>query len=164
MNRYEDVGVCVVFPLTTVTTPANMCFQLQGPTIGSALLMEDEVLISKVIQLQPIKKYSEVSKEKVKVALRYSCPDLRGYEVVIRASVNKERNEWKDLETRNVRKPSGKTLLGSIPLKRGYSLIHVAMVAKFLADNKLNTSLKKRIRTTFINLIEFHLTCQMLLE
>ena len=120
LNCYEDVGVCVVSPLTTVTTPAmNMCFQLQGPTIGSALLIGDEVLISKVIQFQPIEKSSKVSKEKVKVALRYSCPDLRGYEVVIKASVNKERNEWKDLETRNVRKPSGKTLLGSIPLKRG---------------------------------------------
>lgn len=120
MNCYEDVGVCVVFPLTTVTTPVMaMCFQLQGPTIGSALLIEDEVLISEVIQLQPIEKSSKVSKKKVKVALRYRCPDLRGYEVVIKASVNKERNEWKDLETRNVRKPSGKTLLGSIPLKRG---------------------------------------------
>ena len=44
------------------------------------------------------------------------------------------------------------------------SLRHVAMVANFLYDNKLETSLKKRIRTVsnFIDLIQFHLICQML--
>ena len=38
------------------------------------------------------------------------------------------------------------------------------MVANFLYDNKLETSLKKRIRTVsnFIDLIQFHLICQML--
>ena len=43
-------------------------------------------------------------------------------------------------------------------------LRHVAVVAKFLDDNKLKTSLKKGIRTisNFIDVIEFHLTCQML--
>ena len=42
------------------------------------------------------------------------------------------------------------------------SLRHVAMVAKFLNDNKPKTSLKKRIRTVsnFIGLIQFHLICQ----
>ena len=38
------------------------------------------------------------------------------------------------------------------------------MVENFLDDNKLETSLKKRIRTVsnFIDLIQFHLICQML--
>ena len=41
---------------------------------------------------------------------------------------------------------------------------HVAMVAHFLDDNKTKTSLKKLIRTAsyFIDLIQFHLICQML--
>ena len=42
---------------------------------------------------------------------------------------------------------------------------HVAMVAHFLDDNKTKTSLKKLlIRTVsyFIDLIQFHLICQML--
>ena len=41
---------------------------------------------------------------------------------------------------------------------------HVAMVAKFLEDNKPKTSLKKWIRTVsnFNDLIQFHLTCRML--
>ena len=44
------------------------------------------------------------------------------------------------------------------------SLRHVAMVAKFLDDNKPKTSLKKRIRTVsnFDDLIQFHLICQMM--
>ena len=38
------------------------------------------------------------------------------------------------------------------------------MVANFLDDNKAKTSLKKWIRTVlyFIDLIQFHLICQML--
>ena len=44
------------------------------------------------------------------------------------------------------------------------SLRHVAMVAKFPEDHKPKTSLKKWIRTVsnFNDLIQFHLTCQML--
>ena len=47
---------------------------------------------------------------------------------------------------------------------REKSLRHVAMVAKFLDDNKPKTSLKKWIHavTNFIDLIQFHLICQML--
>ena len=44
-------------------------------------------------------------------------------------------------------------------------LCHVAMVAKFLDENKLKTSLKKsRIHTVsnYIDLIQFHLICKML--
>ena len=44
------------------------------------------------------------------------------------------------------------------------SLCHVAMVAKFLDDNKPKISLKKWIRTVsnFDDLIQFHLICQMM--
>ena len=44
------------------------------------------------------------------------------------------------------------------------SLRHVAMVAKFLDDNKPKTSLKKGIRTVsnFVDFIPFHLICQIL--
>ena len=44
------------------------------------------------------------------------------------------------------------------------SLRHIAMVAKFLDDNKPKTSLKKQIHTVtnLINLVRFHLICQML--
>ena len=44
------------------------------------------------------------------------------------------------------------------------SLRHIAMVAKFLDDNKPKASLKKRIHTVtnLIDLIRFHLFCQML--
>ena len=46
------------------------------------------------------------------------------------------------------------------------SLRHVAMVAKFLDDNKAKTSLKKWIRTAsnFIDLIQFLLICKVIGE
>ena len=44
------------------------------------------------------------------------------------------------------------------------SLRHVAMIAKFLEDNKTKTPLKKWIRivSKFIDLIHFHLICKIL--
>ena len=47
---------------------------------------------------------------------------------------------------------------------REKSLRQVAMVVKFLDDNKPKTSIKKWVRavSNFIDLIQFHLICQML--
>ena len=44
------------------------------------------------------------------------------------------------------------------------SLSHVAMIAKFLEDNKPKTALKIWIRTVsnLVNIIQFHLICQIL--
>ena len=52
----------------------------------------------------------------------------------------------------------------SVKNREEKSLRHVAMVAKFLDDNTPKTSLKKWICTVsnFIDLILFHLICQML--
>ena len=49
-------------------------------------------------------------------------------------------------------------------LERRKLLRHVAMIAKFLDDNKPKTSLKKSIRTVsnFINLTQFHLIRKIL--
>ena len=49
-------------------------------------------------------------------------------------------------------------------LYRERSLRQVAMVTKFLDDNKPKTSIKKWLRTVsnFIDLIQFHLICPML--
>ena len=51
-----------------------------------------------------------------------------------------------------------------VAVEREKSLRHVAMVVKFLDDNKPKTSLEKWIHTLskFIDLIQFHLSCQML--
>ena len=51
-----------------------------------------------------------------------------------------------------------------VAVEREKSLRHVAMVVKFLDDNKPKSSLEKWIHTLskFIDLIQFHLICQML--
>ena len=66
---------------------------------------------------------------------------------------------WRQLELRHFSHQ-----LNSKIIQRRKSLRHVATVANFLNDNKLETSLKKWIRTVsnFIDLIQFHLICQML--
>ena len=46
--------------------------------------------------------------EKVTVRLSHSASDLKGYELVIKELVDLDNNEWKDLDTRNVWKASGR--------------------------------------------------------
>ena len=77
---------------------------------------------------------------------------------------------WSNLkrdETCYVTSARTKTFFASIEFQNNTeekSLRHVATVASFLNNNKLKTSLKKWIRTVsiFIDLIQFHLICQML--
>ena len=73
----------------------------------------------------------------------------------------------KRVETCYVTSARTKTFFASIEFQNNReekSLRHVAMVANFLNDNKLKTSLKKWIRSVsnFIDLIQFHLICQIL--
>ena len=73
----------------------------------------------------------------------------------------------KRVETCYVTSARAKTFFASIEFENNReekSLRHVAMVANFLNDNKLKTSLKKWKRTVsnFIDLIQFHFICKML--
>ena len=46
--------------------------------------------------------------EKVTIRLSHSASDLKGYELVIKELVDLDNNEWKDVDTRHVWKPSGR--------------------------------------------------------
>ena len=45
--------------------------------------------------------------KEVKLALSHSSTDLEGYEVVMKKLVNRENNDWIDLETTDIKQLSG---------------------------------------------------------
>ena len=79
----------------------------------SPSLTENESLVSNVIELScedgPLGvKFHENVDEKVTVRLSHSASDWKGYELVIKELVDLDNNEWKELDTRQVWKPSGR--------------------------------------------------------
>ena len=116
--HFKEAATCIIFPPMAVTKPEQITCSLLNRKLSSPPLTEDSILVSNITELSCDSsthvKSSKVFNKKVQVALSHSAPDLKGYEVVIQALVDKEKNEWKDLETRNVRKPSGKRLIFSL--------------------------------------------------
>ena len=83
------------------------------PTICSPSLSTNESLVSNVIALScqqvPIfARFPTSVHEKVTVRLSHSASDLKGYELVIKELVDRDNNEWMELDTREVWKPSGR--------------------------------------------------------
>ena len=55
----------------------------------------------------PDLEFSDNAKGNITVALLHSASNLKGYEVVIKQLVDRENNEWKDLETNTIWHASG---------------------------------------------------------
>lgn len=70
-------------------------------------------MVSNVIELscddRPLgSQFNKDVDKKVAVMLSHSAINLAGYELVIKELVDRDSNEWKDLETRNIWKASGR--------------------------------------------------------
>lgn len=107
--NFKEASACITFPSMAVAIPTQITCSLLSPRISSPPLTEDMALVSNIIELScDASTGSKGFEEKVTVALSHSAINLRGYELVIQALVDKDRNEWKDLETRSLRKASGR--------------------------------------------------------
>lgn len=96
-----------------VSKPKQMACSQWNAKICSPRLAENESLVSNVIELScedgPLAvEFNKDVDEKVTVMLSHSASDLKGYELVIKELVDLDNNEWKDLDTRNVWKASGR--------------------------------------------------------
>ena len=93
--------------------PKQMKCLLWCPEICSPSLSENESLVSNVVELScedgplGVEVHKNVH-EKVTVRLSHSASELKGYELVIKELVDVDNNEWKELDTRQVWKPSGR--------------------------------------------------------
>ena len=94
--------------------PKQMKCSRWCPEICSPSLSENESLVSNVIELSredgPLGvEFHSIIPEKVTVRLSHSASDLKGYELGIKELVDHHNNEWKELDTREVWKPSGRS-------------------------------------------------------
>ncbi|CAH3189835.1 unnamed protein product [Porites evermanni] len=97
-------GVLLMFPRDAVSEPTPLVVHRWKYSACSPHLQEHEAITSNVIELSSISGQGQKFSTKVKLSLSHSAPDLPGYELVIKRLIDKENNEWEDLDgTRNVR-------------------------------------------------------------
>ena len=97
-------GVLVMFPRDAVSAPTPIVVHRWKYSARSPPLQEHEAITSNVIELSSISGQDQRFNTNVKMSLSHSAPDLHGYELVIKRLIDKENNEWEDLDgTRNVR-------------------------------------------------------------
>ena len=93
-----------MFPPDAVYEPTPLVVHRWKYSACSPPLQEHEAITSNVIELSSISGQGQKFNTKVKLSLSHSAPDLYGYELVIKRLIDKENNEWEDLDgTRNVR-------------------------------------------------------------
>ena len=92
-----------MFPRDAVSEPTPLVVHKWKYSSCSPPLQEHEAITSNVIELSSISGQGQKFNTKVKLSLSHSAPDLLGYELVIKRLIDKENNEWEDLDgTRNV--------------------------------------------------------------
>lgn len=97
-----------MFPRDAVSEPTPLVVHKWKYSSCSPPLQEHEAITSNVIELSSISGQGQKFNTKVKLSLSHSAPDLLGYELVIKRLIDKENNEWEDLDgTRNVRGRQG---------------------------------------------------------
>ena len=80
-----------------------------NPSLCSPPLQDNEAVVSSVLELSAENlEVLEFHKE-VTLGISHSAPDLKGYEVVVKTLINRDRNEWEDVDkTVDFRSLSGK--------------------------------------------------------
>ena len=99
----------VIFPPDAVSEDRLMIVRKLKSSTCSPFLQENEAIVSDVVALSTgTSEGLEFSKE-VTLAISHSASDLNGYEVVVKKLIDKDTNEWVDLDkTVNFRSLSGK--------------------------------------------------------
>ena len=111
-NQWElNLGaVHLMFPPDAVLEATTLVVYRRRCSACSPPLQEHEAVVSNVIQISsPSDEVFEFNTE-VKLALSHSAPNLQGYEVVIKRLIDKDSNEWEEIDgSEDIRSLSGKT-------------------------------------------------------
>ena len=101
---FISTAVCMLFPVGAVSEPQRVSCSAVNPNRCKPRLTETEALVSCVVQVSPAG--LDFSQE-VTLALSFSAPELRDYEVVIKELRDAENNVWDDLSTVDTRCETG---------------------------------------------------------
>ena len=106
--KLKKVAEDVIFLLDAVSEDRLMALYRWKFSACSPPLQENEAIVSDVVELSAgISERLPFNKE-VTLAISHSASDLKGYEVVVKKLIDKEANEWVDVdETVDFRSLSG---------------------------------------------------------
>ena len=101
-------AVHLTFPLHAVSEPTSIVVHKWKSSVCSPKLQEHEAIVSNVIEISTTNNEALQFKVGVKLFFSHCAPDLLGYELVIKRLINKETNDWEEVEgTVDVRALSG---------------------------------------------------------
>ena len=101
---FREWAVHLMFPPDAVSERTSIDVNRWKYSIRTPPLQEHEAITSNVIELSSLNGQELKFNTKVKLSLSHSATDLQGYELVIKKLIDKETNNWEDVDgTRNIR-------------------------------------------------------------
>jgi len=110
-NHWElkKVAAHVIFPPDAVCEDRLMALHRWKPSACCPPLQENEAIVSDVVELSASISEGLAFNKEVTLAISHSASDLKGYEVVVKKLIDKDTNEWVDVDkTVDFRSLSGK--------------------------------------------------------
>ena len=102
------VAAHVIFPPDAVSEDRLMTLHRWKPSVCSPPLQENEAIVSDVVELSTEISEGFLFNKEVTLAISHSAADLKGYEVVVKQLIDRDSNEWVDVdETVDIRSLSG---------------------------------------------------------
>ena len=104
----KQEAVHLMFPANAVSEPTTIVVHKWKCSACSPPLQDHEAIVSNVIEISTINGEALEFNAEVKLFLSHSAPDLKGYEMVLKRQIDKECNEWEDVDgTQDLRSLSG---------------------------------------------------------
>ena len=101
---FKPWGIHLMFPTDAVSERTSIVVRKCKCSVCSPTLQEHEAITSNVIEISFMNDPDLKFNSKVKLSLSHSATDLQGYELVIKKLIDKETNNWQDLDgTRSIR-------------------------------------------------------------
>ena len=88
----------MIFPSDAVSEDRPMTLHRWKPSVCSPPLQENEALVSDVIELSTDIPGELAFNKEVTLAISHSAADLKGYEVVMKKLIDRDSNEWVDVD------------------------------------------------------------------
>ena len=101
---FKQWAVHLMFPPDAVSEHTSIVVHRWKYSVRSPPLQEHEAITSNVIELSSLNGQELNFNTNVKLSLSHSATDLQGYELVIKKLIDKETNNWEDVDgTKDIR-------------------------------------------------------------
>ena len=115
----KKVKAHVIFPPDAVSEERTITVLRWNSSVCSPPLNNNEALVSGIIELSTDSAQCLDFNKAVTIVISHCAGDLKGFEIVAKKLVDRNRNEWDDIsETADMRSSAGKEAVSSSVLKR----------------------------------------------